>query len=299
MNGWRVAAFLLSAGAGFASATLAASAKADLDSVPGALPKTIVPVLYDIDIVPDLTTMKIRGRETVTIEVRRSTRRVVLNALQTTVSAATVDGVAASSIVTGPQTLTMTFAKALAPGVHALRIAYVATVQTSPQGLFVQKYADQATGKSERLIGTQRVDGCAANVSGLGRADFSRALSSDGDRVERVVRRFEHADLENGLATRRLAARQLRDVSVDAVVSARVLRGRFRPVGRVRGCDQDSRVWAARNGRGAHVRARFARAPRSLFRIVLRRPVPVAEDRSHFDPAILRRSDGELGRHDV
>jgi len=149
------AAFLLSVGLGIASTTLAASAKANLDSVPGALPKTIVPLLYDIDVVPDLGTMKIRGRETVTIDVRRPTRRVVVNALQTTVTAASVDGIAASSIVTGPQTLTMSYPKILAPGRHMLRIAYVATVQTSPQGLFVQKYADQATGKPEQLIGTQ------------------------------------------------------------------------------------------------------------------------------------------------
>ncbi len=148
-------AFLLGAGAAVAITTPSAFAKADLDAVPGALPKTIVPMLYDIDIVPDLATMKIRGRETVTIDVRRPTRRVVLNALQTSVSAATVDGARASSIVTGPQTLTMMFRKALEPGEHALRITYVATIQTSPQGLFVQKYADQATGKSEQLIGTQ------------------------------------------------------------------------------------------------------------------------------------------------
>jgi aminopeptidase N len=155
MNRRYVAAFFSSISLGLAGTTLAASAKADLDSVPGALPKTIVPLRYDIDIVPDLSTMKIRGRETVTIEVRRETRRIVLNALQTTVSAATVDGIPASSIVTGPQTLTMTYPKIFAPGKHALRIAYVATVQTSPQGLFVQKYADQATGKPEKLIGTQ------------------------------------------------------------------------------------------------------------------------------------------------
>jgi aminopeptidase N len=147
--------FALSVIGFFAGGTVAAFAHATIDSVPGALPKSIAPVLYDIDIVPDLKSMKIHGRENVSIDVLRATNAVVVNALQTTVSTASVDGVAATSVKTGAQTLTMTFPRALKPGMHHLAIAYTATVQTSPQGLFIQKYTEQATGKQTELEGTQ------------------------------------------------------------------------------------------------------------------------------------------------
>ena len=87
-----VAGVLFGAGSGPALANVS------IDSVPGSLPKTIAPMLYDIDVVPDLATMKIRGRETVTIDVLTPTDRVVVNALQTKVASATVDGVAATSV---------------------------------------------------------------------------------------------------------------------------------------------------------------------------------------------------------
>jgi aminopeptidase N len=142
--------------AGFLSAGASpARANVSIDSVPGALPKTIAPLSYDIAVVPDLKTMKIAGRETVKIDVLKPTASVVLNALQTTVSSARVDGVAATSVKVGAQTLTMTFPKALKTGTHTLAIAYTATLQTSAQGLFVQKYTDQKTGKPTEMLATQ------------------------------------------------------------------------------------------------------------------------------------------------
>jgi len=132
-----------------------ALARVAIDSVPGALPKTIAPVIYDIAVVPDIATMKIHGRETVTIDVLKSTQAVVVNALQTTVASAAVDGVPATSVKTGEQTLTMTFPHQLATGMHKLAIAYTATIQTSAQGLFVQKFTDQKTGKPTEMLATQ------------------------------------------------------------------------------------------------------------------------------------------------
>jgi len=148
-------AFALGAGLLSAAGTSPAQARVAIDAVPGSLPKTIAPVSYDIDVAPDLNAMKIRGRETVRIDVLKPTARVVLNALQTTVSSATVDGVAATSVKTGPQTLTMTFPHTLALGRHVLAIAYTATVQTSAQGLFLQKFVDQKTGQPSQMIATQ------------------------------------------------------------------------------------------------------------------------------------------------
>ncbi len=147
--------FALSVGAFLFLGTGPAKAKVGIAAVPGALPKTMQPVLYDINIVPDLTTMKIRGNELITIKVLKATNTVMLNALQTTVSSAKLDGRAATAVKMGAQTLAMTFPRTLSVGEHKLAIAYTATVQTSAQGLFVQKYTDQKTGKPTELIGTQ------------------------------------------------------------------------------------------------------------------------------------------------
>ena len=148
-------AFALSAGAVVAAGLAPASARVAIDAVPGNLPKTVAPVLYSINIVPDMKTMKIHGNETITVDVLNPTKTIVVNALQTTVSSATLDGQKASSVKTGPETLTMTFPRLAARGTHKLAIAYTATIQTSAQGLFVQKYTDQKTGKPTQLLGTQ------------------------------------------------------------------------------------------------------------------------------------------------
>lgn len=146
--------------AGFLSAILMygvrpAAARVPIDAVPGSLPKTSVPLLYDIAVVPDMKAMKIRGNETVTFRVLKATNRLVLNALQTTIASAKVDGQTASSVKTGPETVTMTFGRTLRTGTHKLVLAYAATIQHSAQGLFVQKYTDQATGKPAEMLGTQ------------------------------------------------------------------------------------------------------------------------------------------------
>ena len=179
----------------FAASSVAASASVAIDSVPGALPKTIVPVLYDIDIVPDLKTMKIHGRETVTIDVLKPTDAVVVNALQTSVSVATVDGIAASSVKTGAQTLTMTFPHVLTRGMHRFAIDYTATVQTSAQGLFIQKYTDQASGKATLLEGTQfeSTDG-RRMFPGWDEPVFRAKFHFDRDPSECVDGRLQHAD---------------------------------------------------------------------------------------------------------
>lgn len=138
----------------FASTLAPAGAHVSVAQVPGRLPKTVIPVRYDISVAPNLQTMKIAGHERVTIRVLKPTKTIVLNALQTTISQATLDGVAARSVKFAPEIVTLTFPKAASVGVHRLAIDYTATVQTSAQGLFVQKYTD-TKGKPAEMIGTQ------------------------------------------------------------------------------------------------------------------------------------------------
>src|SRR6202035_879709 len=54
------------------------------DSTPGKLPKTVIPVHYAIELTPDLRTLALPGVETIDIEVREPTVRLVLNAVNTT-----------------------------------------------------------------------------------------------------------------------------------------------------------------------------------------------------------------------
>lgn len=136
-------------------AAIPADARATIDSVPGNLPKTIAPSSYDIDVVPDLAAMKINGHEKIAIDVLAPTDSVVLNALDTAISSARLDGTSQASIEAGEQTMTMRFARTIPVGKHRLEISYVAKIGTSAQGLFVEKYTDQTTGKPTQMLATQ------------------------------------------------------------------------------------------------------------------------------------------------
>ncbi len=66
-------------------------------STPGKLPKTVVPVHYALDLAPDLEKLTFAGSEVVDIEVTVPTGRLVLNAVDMTIEAATIEGEAAST----------------------------------------------------------------------------------------------------------------------------------------------------------------------------------------------------------
>jgi len=116
------------------------------DGTPGKLPKTVVPTAYDIHLVTDVAKHAFSGRETVRVTVRKATARVTLNTLDMIVSAASADGNSATKIATDnkEQVTTLSFAKPLSVGTHALRLAYTGTMQRSPEGLFYQPYRDAA-----------------------------------------------------------------------------------------------------------------------------------------------------------
>ena len=72
---------LFAAGALGLALALAAHAEApfDFDQTPGRLPKTVIPVAYQIDITPDLETLTLTGHETIRIQIRTATDSIVLN----------------------------------------------------------------------------------------------------------------------------------------------------------------------------------------------------------------------------
>ncbi len=84
------------AAAALALVLLSASAAAtepvySFDATPGKLPKTVVPTHYAIELEPSLDSLTFAGSQVVDIEVREPTARIVLNALNLALTAATID----------------------------------------------------------------------------------------------------------------------------------------------------------------------------------------------------------------
>lgn len=153
---YHMTGLVMAAGVFLLSSAAPAAARVDAVSAPGHLPKTVRPISYDISVAPDLTAMKIRGNERIDVDVLRPTARIVMDAVQTQILSARLDGVPAANVRVDEraQTVTMTFAHAVRPGHHQIALAYIATVQTSSQGLFRQQYRDE-NGKPAQMIATQ------------------------------------------------------------------------------------------------------------------------------------------------
>jgi aminopeptidase N len=121
----------------------AAESGYSFDATPGKLPKTVIPLHYAIELTPDLVSLKIAGAEVVDIEVREPTARLVLNAVNMALSAASIDdGAQAAEIAldAAAETATLTFPKALAAGTHRLRIGFTAQINAFGRGLFFVDY---------------------------------------------------------------------------------------------------------------------------------------------------------------
>src|SRR5947209_3753743 len=113
------------------------------DATPGRLPKTVVPIHYAIELEPNLESLTLAGSELVDIEVREPTTRLVLNAVNTTLTAATIDDEAQSAAIAldaDAETATLTFPQPLAAGAHKLRISFTAHINKFGRGVFFVDY---------------------------------------------------------------------------------------------------------------------------------------------------------------
>jgi aminopeptidase N len=131
----------------FSIMTVAFVRAADWSSIanaPGKLPKTAVPIHYQIHLRPDLDRMTIVGSETVEIEVITATDRLVLNALNMSFRAAAVDGVQASRIRFDEkaETVTLRFPRPIDVGHHTLRISFSGRINDRIGGLSKVKRED-------------------------------------------------------------------------------------------------------------------------------------------------------------
>ena len=121
-----------------------AAAPFSLETAPGKLPKTVVPIHYAIDLQPNLSALTAKGVAIIDIEVRELSDRLVLNAVDLTFTRATIDetmSAKSTSVDDDEQTVTFTFPRAIAAGRHQLRIAYTAPISNkSGRGLYSMEY---------------------------------------------------------------------------------------------------------------------------------------------------------------
>jgi aminopeptidase N len=124
------------------------------ESAPGRLPKNVVPVSYEVAIVPDADALKLTGTESVRLQFRAATATVQFNSLNQTLSHVLLDGQPVKSVSSSDeqQLTTVTLTKPVA-GLHTLSFSYSGKIETQPQGLFAQKY--KQNGAQAVLLSTQ------------------------------------------------------------------------------------------------------------------------------------------------
>ncbi|HTV49961.1 MAG TPA: M1 family aminopeptidase [Steroidobacteraceae bacterium] len=124
------------------------------DTAPGRLPKSVVPERYEVTVIPDIKAMGIEGHETVVLNVRKSTDRIVLNSLNETLTGVRLDGAPAAAVKSDDeqQLTTISLAHAAAPGTHRLIFDYRGKIESRPQGLFLQPYSYPGVAPGQMLV---------------------------------------------------------------------------------------------------------------------------------------------------
>ena len=137
--------------------TLTAEKPFDFASTPGKLPKNVAPEEYAIRIVPDIEKKTFAGSETIKVNARESVKQFVLNALETKIDKATIDGkaVPASAIKVDEKQETVTIASELVAGNHQLDLEFTGKINQRGIGLYYATYQEQGTGAKKTMLGTQ------------------------------------------------------------------------------------------------------------------------------------------------
>ncbi len=138
-----------------ALAPASAEAPYSFEAAPGKLPKTVVPISYDIALRPNLTAKTFEGNETVLVTVSSATASIVFNTHDMVVSQAQLSGAPAPAIATDnvKQITTLSFARPVQPGRHSLVLSFSGKIGAAPQGLFYQDFTTPAGKKT--MLATQ------------------------------------------------------------------------------------------------------------------------------------------------
>jgi aminopeptidase N len=122
-----------------------------------ALPTSVVPEHYDVEVTPDVTHLSFRGRARIDVEVTRATQSIVLNAADLSFERVTLSGHAQAAKITldaEQQTASFAFGAPLAPGRYVLSIDYRGKIYQQASGFFALDYAGDA-GTTKRALFTQ------------------------------------------------------------------------------------------------------------------------------------------------
>ena len=121
----------------------------------GRLPTDVAPLAYDISIVPNAGAMTFSGRETVTVEVKKPTMTIQLNAAELKIGRVTFDGAEVPFTMNEEdQLLTVTLPGLAAAGTHKLTFAWDGKINTSAAGFFAIDYTN-TDGSRARMLATQ------------------------------------------------------------------------------------------------------------------------------------------------
>ena len=124
---------------------------------PGRLPKHIVPLRYTLRIEPDIEKARFAGSETVTIEVRQPTRRIVLHSLGLEISDAILT--ATKPIKLAPifsaadETVSFDLPEELPPGNYGLALRFAGRLTEQARGLYLARH--QVAGTPVQALATQ------------------------------------------------------------------------------------------------------------------------------------------------
>ncbi len=118
------------------------AASAGASPIPTQLPTGVEPVAYNLTITPDASKLTFSGHVDISLDVDRGASRIVLNALNLTITKAALDGVSADSAL-DPKTQTAAFTtgKTITGGHHVLAIDYTGKIADSATGFFHVDYA--------------------------------------------------------------------------------------------------------------------------------------------------------------
>src|SRR3954451_18034814 len=125
-------------------ALLAATFLTALPASAQRLPTTVVPSHYDLAFVVDLARERFEGTETIQVDVKESTAKVVLNALEIDFHEVTIGSGAAAQTATVTldepgQTATLTVAKPLPRGSSEIHAKFSGILNTKLRGFYISK----------------------------------------------------------------------------------------------------------------------------------------------------------------
>ena len=145
----RLAAAALAALVAATAAPARAEAPFAFETTPGKLPKDVVPVEYALRLRPDIGTRTFQGSQTITLDVRRPTQAIVMNALNLEVAAATLRRPDGEPVALAPpradaaaQTIAFALPAPLAPGRYTLAMAWRGTINGAVEGLYLDRQVD-------------------------------------------------------------------------------------------------------------------------------------------------------------